>query len=221
MLGLDLFCSAGGMSAGFVQAGYMMVGSDLRPQKHYPYTFHQDNALCVLDTLLNGKQWNGYSLDDFAFIHASPPCQAFSVAGERWRQQGKQWINLIEPTRQRLIATGKPYVIENVMQAPLRDAVVLCGSMFDLRVLRHRQFETNWGLMAPGPCQHRGTVKDGYYFTVAGHGVQRDQPKATQAERRAAMGIDWMNRNELAQAIPPAYARYIGEQLKEVLILAA
>ena len=167
-----------------------------------------------------------YQMDVFEFLRshprsrdavcfaASPPCQGYIKAGIVDRAKH---FRLIEPTRELLIASGKPYVIENVMDAPLNDPVILSGPMFDLMVLRERKFETNWPLPQPPILPFTGKVvqmgrqpKPGEYISVVGHFT--DVKYA-----RKAMGIEWMTRDELAQAIPPAYTKYIGDHLIKYL----
>lgn len=158
---------------------------------------------------------------EYDFIHASPPCQGYSITRNLKTSLSAHPL-LIEPVREALQATGKPYVIENVVGAPLHNPLMLCGSMFGLGVLRHRLFECNppiW--FPPGPCSHKGKTlpmwwksrqaalregKSFAYLTVAGKSF-------LMHEAKAAMGIDWMTRAEIAQAIPPAYTRFIGNQI--------
>jgi DNA (cytosine-5)-methyltransferase 1 len=155
---LDLFCCQGGAAMGYHRAGFRVVGVDIKPQPRYPFEFVQADALDFLEK-------HGRSFDA---IHASPPCQAFSTL--KGMPNAKEHPNLIPQTRELLIATGKPYVIENVPKAPLVDAVLLCGTMFGLRtscgaeLRRHRLFETNWLLMCGLTCRHGATV-----CTVTGH----------------------------------------------------
>lgn len=211
---LDLFCGAGGCSVGYHRAGFDVVGVDLHPQKNYPFAFHQADALT-------------FPLDGFDAIHASPVCKLWSQVTRTARVDLSTYPNQIPLIRHRLIEAGVPYVIENVPEAPLIDPIVLCGSMFDLDVKRHRVFEANWPLSDHHwPCRHRiwaprfhparsdrkkrpGTLAS--VITVAGHG--NDGPGGRVADWRAAMGIDWMTRDELAQAIPPVYTEFIGAQL--------
>lgn len=210
---LDLFCGAGGAAMGYHQAGFDVVGVDIKPQPRYPFEFIQMDALAVLTPLPRSA---GY-----AAIHASPPCQAFTDLKDM--HNAKHHEDLLTPTRELLKQAGLPYVIENVEGAPMRPTVVLCGSSFGLgaegaRLQRHRLFETTFPVMAP-PCAH-GWAKRviGVY---GGHGRDRRRTVNTQdfstEARREAMGIDWMTGAELSQAIPPAYTRFIGEQLLEQL----
>lgn len=203
---LDLFCGAGGVAMGYHYAGFEVVGVDVNPQPHYPFEFHQMDAL-------------EYPLDGFDAIHASPPCQGYSRLAAM--HPGKKHPLLIEPVRARLRAAGIPYVIENVEGAPLIDPLLLCGSMFELRVergdlRRHRLFECSFPV-DQSPCRHRKGVPSVGVYGHGGHsGKHRMLYKAEAAE---IMQIDWMNRDELAQAIPPAYTHYIGHQLRAALLL--
>lgn len=200
---LDLCCGAGGCSMGYDWAGFDVTGVDIKPQKHYPFEFVQEDALNYL---------LGTDLSEYDLIHASPPCQAYSKASAPHRKNGKVYPDIIKQIRSLLIRSGKPFVIENVEGAPLYRPVMLCGTMFDLKVLRHRLFESNFYIKSPGRCKHTGTVKDGDYSTVCGNGSGKD--RATIKIWSDAMGIHWMTRKELTQAIPPAYTRYIGESFK-------
>lgn len=174
---------------GYHRAGFEVEGVDIEPQPNYPFTFHQMDALEFLDT---------QDLSRFDVIHASPPCQAHSQLN---RINRREYLDLIEPVRERLVWIGKPYVIENVQGAPLRDPIMLCGTMFGLKVFRHRLFESNVFLLQP---------MNGY-IQVTGTGNFRLE------EGRKAMGIDWMKKRELTQAIPPAYTEFIGRQLIQQL----
>ena len=202
---LDLFCGAGGAAMGYHRAGFDVVGVDINPQPRYPFTFVQADALT-------------YPLGGFKAIHASPVCKGYSVANNAHK---REYPRMIPEVYARLAASGLPFIIENVPTAPMPGAIILCGSMFDLRVIRHRAFWSNMLLFANGPCRHKGTVKGGYYVTVVGHSPQRHQPPAPIAVRKAAMGIEWMNRDELSQAIPPAYTEWLGRQLIEIVRQAA
>ena len=212
---LDLFCGAGGAAMGYHRAGFEIVGVDLAPQPHYPFTFIQADALEYLAA-------HGHEFDA---IHASPPCQAYVTLSNRWR--GKSSVadghpQLIEPTRRALAQTDKPYLIENVMSAPLLTTIVLCGSMFGLGVRRHRKFETSWLLFQP-QCRHKGQEHAGVYGPKADGGrlwTRRDGDEHRRArslqDGQQRMGIDWMDWPELTEAIPPAYTEFIGRQLMAV-----
>jgi DNA (cytosine-5)-methyltransferase 1 len=195
---LDLFCGAGGASMGLHRAGFDLTGVDAKSQPRYPFTFHQADAL-------------KFPLEGFDFVWASPPCQRFSSAAEYSRQQGTDYPDLIAQVRARLKACGAPWVIENVPQAPVRCDVALDGTMFGLRLVRRRHFELG-GFFALAPCRQR-PHPDGV-MCVVGHGrpsgMRPDGPRNTAAECREAMGIDWMDRATLTQAIPPAYSELIG-----------
>lgn len=213
---LDLFCGAGGAAMGYHQAGFDVVGVDIEPQPRYPFEFWQLDAIEVMNQLIRGGDLIGgfwpYRSYDFAAVHASPPCPRYSTLGAMWNVDRDSHPDLYEATRARLQATGLPWVIENVPGAPYRQGVVLCGSMFGLAVRRHRNFESSLLMLAPA-CQHTEQGQPlGVYGTGGGGQMTRGR-KATRQEAPAAMGIDWMTPAELSQAIPPAYTRWIGEQL--------
>ena len=213
---LDLYCGAGGSAMGLHQAfpEAEIVGVDIFPQKHYPFTFKLGN---VLDLELS-------FLMDFDFIWASPPCQRYSPGAGKWGTQAKH-PHLIPITREMLLQSGKPYVIENIAAAKkhLIDPIMLCGTQFDLGVFRHRLFESNFYISPLAHFKHTGKIGDGKYHTVTGHAggsSKRDGWKnGGTAEWRKAMGIDWMTGDELAEAIPPAYSKYIGQHLGMHLML--
>jgi DNA (cytosine-5)-methyltransferase 1 len=206
---LDLFCGAGGAAVGYHRAGFDVTGVDIEPQPHYPFDFHQADALT-------------FPLDGFDVVHASPPCQRWSTSTKRWNGRAGLHPDLIEPTRVLLRSLGVPYVIENVPGAPLITPVRLCGSSFGLGVRRHRLFETSFPLLVP-PCAH-GTQPPRY--RVYAHGRWYLSPVAPvygHGDGKAgdawgeAMQIGGMTRAELAQAIPPAYTEHIGRQLLALL----
>lgn len=205
---LDLFSGAGGCSVGYARAGFDVVGVDLDPKvgRHYPFEFHRGDALEFL------AEHGG----EFDAVHASPPCQAYSQAAMAMRNAGKEYPDLVAPTRALLEATGKPWVMENVPGAPLRPDFLLCGCQFGLNLRRERWFEVSFPLshLSP-PCWHPHPV-----VSVVGHGTPSWVRKQlgynpTIDDYRAAMGIDWMNRTELSQAIPPAYTEFVGGFLLE------
>jgi DNA (cytosine-5)-methyltransferase 1 len=192
---------------GYSRAGFDVVGVDIKPQPRYPFTFWLGDALRTFDGI-------GFDLGSFDAIHASPPCQAYSVAAQSRRNEGHEYPDLLAPTRDLLEQTGLPWVIENVPGAPMRADIKLCGCQVGLDLRRERWFETNWLVdpMVP-PHHHPHPVP-----SVVGHGTPSWVRKQlgynpTIADYRASMGIDWMNRNELSEAIPPAYTEFIGTQL--------
>lgn len=200
---LDTFCKAGGASMGYHRAGFDVTGVDIEPQKRYPFRFIQGDALEYIAA--HGNEYDA--------IAASPPCQAYSMASNQWRTQGKSYPDLVAPTRAALIATGKPYVIENVPGAPLINPITLNGPMFGMLVRRVRIFETSFEfpffLIPPeGKSFFRmgRPVNEGDIITPVGH--FSNVPYA-----RRQMGIDWMTGGELTQAIPPAYTEFIGREL--------
>ena len=208
---LDLFCGAGGAAVGYHRAGFDVVGVDIRPQPSYPFEFHQADALAWLADA--GEP-------EFAAIHASPPCQAYSIANNI---HGAKHPELIEPVRELLIASGLPYVIENVPGAPLRNAITLCGLTHGLNVKRHRLFECNFPVMTYPCAGHDGDWLLIFGRTVLergkrvgttpnGGGIIRRKHVSTDRGREA-MGIDWMTRDELSEAIPPAYTEHVGYYL--------
>lgn len=211
---LDLFCGAGGAAMGYHQAGFDVVGVDINPQPRYPFQFHRGDVFHFLSQ-------NVIRIMGFDAIHASPPCQGYSWAAKRWTAVERAF--LIEPTRDAMRALGLPYIIENVPGAPLLDPVRLCGEMFGLNVIRHRNFETSFTATAPKHRPHRKpitreardgsgrTVQRSPYCCVAGHGGEGDSFRLE--DWRKAMDIDWMTKGELVESIPPAYTRFIGEQL--------
>ena len=207
---LDLYCKAGGASKGYQLAGFEVVGVDIKKQKRYPYEFIQADCL----ELMKDTEF----LKSFDVIAASPPCQTHSITQHLRNAQGRSTdkVDLIPQTRQALIASGKPYVIENVPGAPLIEPIQMCGSYFGLKVRRHRRFESNLPLVG-SPCKHKEQGKP-----VGVYGSMRDEiPKGghtakTIEEAREAMGIDWMIWGELVEAIPPAYTHYIGQQIMSI-----
>jgi DNA (cytosine-5)-methyltransferase 1 len=216
---LDLFCGAGGCSVGYHRAGFDVVGVDKAPQKNFPFKFVEADAVDVLVTFLQCGSFKSLRLREFDVIHASPPCQRYSVSTAPHGDSGREkHPDLLEPIRSLLEQCGKIWVIENVMGAPMKPpTIMLCGMMFGLRVLRHRLFESNVLLFSPEhPTHPAGKLTNSHrsydrgerpFVCLAGHNFER-------REGEKAMGIDWMkSRRELAQSIPPAYTEFVGRQL--------
>jgi DNA (cytosine-5)-methyltransferase 1 len=208
---LDLFCKAGGASVGYHRAGFEVVGVDIKKQKRYPFEFIQADALEVMQDL--------DFLRSFDVLVGSPPCQTHSITQHLRNAQGKSTdkIDLIPETRAAFIESGLPYVIENVPGAPLKDALILCGSSFGLKVRRHRLFESTIPLTGL-PCDHKGQGRPvGIYGSMRDNIPQGGRTAHSIEEARDAMGIDWMLWGDLVEAIPPAYTEHIGRQLLEAL----
>ena len=233
---LDLFCGAGGAAVGYHHAGFdEIVGVDIAPQPRYPFQFVQADALEYLAE-------HGHDCDA---IHASPPCQGYSIMHNLPWLRGRDYPLLLLPTIEMLDGLGKPYVVENVMGARYGSKTLkkrgleshglkagwLCGRMFGLPFYRHRLFATNWLWLAPGHPKHRpsgGLDEYRHRHSVKGmpmgmpvihwqNGAQGNGVGIGHAKgwhlAADAMGIDWMKRDELTQAIPPVYTEYIGRQL--------
>lgn len=212
---LDLFCGEGGAAVGYERAGFDVVGVDIASQPRYPFEFHQADAVDRFWTLLHESR-------PIDVIHASPPCQGYSAMN---RGRPFEYPKLIEKVRDMLTATGLPFAIENVEGAPLYNALTLCGTAFGLRVRRHRLFELHpmQAALLP-PCQCKNGVVEG---RLIGHREggrvapgRTKPPVFSLAERKAAMGVEWMTAAGTREAIPPAYTEFIGgllmNQLKAV-----
>jgi DNA (cytosine-5)-methyltransferase 1 len=205
---LDLFCCQGGAAMGYHRAGFDVIGVDIEPQPRYPF------PMVVADALAPP-----FDLSMFDVIHASPPCQAYSVATLQHRDR-HAYVDLVEPTRRMLAESGVPYIIENVVGAPLVNPIMVCGSGLGMvRIRRHRLFESNRALFGV-PCVH-GQNRD--ILSVVGHseGSGKSGVGYLKADKETAMGIDWMSRDGLSEAIPPAYTEHIGRQLIDQLERAA
>ena len=211
---LDLFCGAGGAAMGYHRAGFEVVGVDIKPQPHYPFTFWEADAM---SSLISGT-WR-----EFDAIHASPPCQDFTTMSNRHRGKGGKadsHVNLLTPARAVLAGIDKPWVIENVLgaKAKMRPTLVLHGGMFGLGVDRPRYFESNV-LLFPGsgprtvnPVGVYGKAPDGRrLFTRADGSIQRAARSLEEA--REVMGMPWADWDGIREAIPPAYTEWIGRQL--------
>lgn len=200
---LDLFCCCGGASMGLHDNGKNQVfGVDIKQYHEYPFEFIHSDIFKLKDDFFN----------QFDLIWSSPPCQQFSIGSKRWLNVGYNMPpNLIPQTRELLDRIGKPYIIENVPNSPLRKDLVLCGEMFNLRVIRHRVFELS-GLKCPQPkhIKHKPRIdpKHSYYSQIAGHGGDSYSYKIEDWKRD--IGIDWINDKEhLVEMIPPKYSNYI------------
>lgn len=227
---LDLFCGAGGAAVGYHRAGFdEIVGIDIHPQPRYPFEFIQADAMT-------------FPLESFDAIHASPPCQGYSIMRNLPWLRDKEYPMLIEPIEQRLRESGSHWVIENVMGAKL-PANWLCGGMFGLPFFRHRYFHSSFYWLQPGHPEHARSIRRGRHLggrarEIVAHVSPSGRPqgmnswfKANGARRvgaavghaagiglaREAMGVHWMRREEVTQAIPPAYTEWIGRRLLEAL----
>lgn len=202
---LDLFCGAGGAAMGYHRAGFEVVGVDIKPQPNFPFEFIQADAMKLTTDFLR----------KFHIITASPPCQRYSRMSRTVPGMAAKFPDLLEPVREMLAPYF--YVIENVEGAPLDFPIMLCGRYFDLGTYRHRYFESNLTIVAPphpvhdkltipvGLSRHLVKYPDDWMVVVAGHCYLDDA--------KWAMKIDWMKREEIREAIPPAYTEWIGKQI--------
>lgn len=199
---LDLFCGAGGAGMGYHRAGFEVVGVDIEPQPHYPFSFVQADALEYVAK--HGKE--------FDVIHASPPCQGYSRLRHLPWLKDRKYPMLIPATRKALQETGKVWIIENVTDSPLNGAL-LCGAALGLPIIRHRRFESSVLLLFPS-CP-------GHPVLCSGSAVMGKKYKGSKGitgilpgnDPMEALDIDWMTSAEMRQAIPPAYTEFIGQQL--------
>lgn len=216
---LDLYCGAGGAGMGYHQAGFEVIGVDIEPQPNYPFKLIQADVIGLTPEQIVGR---------FDVIHASPPCLAHSNISKVSLNDHQ---DLIPETRELLEAAGLPYVIENVVGAPLIDPTMLCGSSFGLRLQRHRLFESSVPLPELS-CEHAWQERHRPYLrytsksrggqptptgVVSIYGGQQMAIKDPKLAACVAMGIDWMTQVELRDAIPPAYTRYIGRFMQAAL----
>lgn len=221
---LDLFCGAGGASAGYRRVGFEVVGVDVDPQPRYPWEFHQANAMVVLR--------RPALLASFDLIHASPPCQPYSPAvrsrSSPWvPTRGKDEPAMIAAVHRALLASGRPWVIENVAGAAEHmpaGYVLLCGAMFARPIPRHRLFATSWGMAQPAHPDCRGLAKDSAEWlrweyrdmSVTGKGRR----EGTRDRWAHLLGLDLshrMSQHEMAEAIPPAYTEHVGRSALRAL----
>lgn len=212
---LDLYCCAGAMGTGLRRAGFRVTGVDIVDRPNYPHEFHQADALEYLADIISTGE-----VERYALIHSSPPCQAgcaLTVGTNASKGWGGEHVDLVPPTRDLLERSGRPYIIEQPNgKAKIRKDVTLCGELFGLGVLRHRNFELGgWSTAKPKHVKHRGRVRgyrhgewhDGPYVAAYGDGGG----KATVPEMQEAMGIDWTDvREELTEAVPPAFGEWLG-----------
>lgn len=218
---LDLFCGAGGAAMGYHRVGFEVVGVDINAQPRYPFKFIQADALEYVTH--HGQHYDA--------IHASPPCQGYSRLRHLPWLKNREYPLLIGVTRLALQATGRPWVIENVADAPLMGGI-LCGAALGLPISRHRRFESSFMLLFP-PCPGHGVIESGratmatkYRSSQGITGVKVSELSRTPGighnagwrEAARMMGIDWMKRAELTQAIPPAYTQWIGQRLMSYIL---
>lgn len=225
---LDLYCCSGGAAMGFYQAGFNITGVDIKQRKNYPFTFIQGDAIEYLKEHAR----------EYHYCHASPPCQNYSRSTHVHKQKGKTYVDLVDPTRQALNASGLPWDMENVLQAPMRRDLVLRGEMFGLKVIRKRAFEFGGGMVwdKPAPAFTPISVAKGEALIIygnaslkpTGHGCHGDPGRriirpdwllpTIRQSWAYAMGIThYMTDREIAESIPPEYTRYIGAEVIQKL----
>jgi DNA (cytosine-5)-methyltransferase 1 len=231
-LALDFCCKAGGASAGMVLAGFRVIGVDIEPQPAYPYEFVKADVVKYGAELIERYRP--------AVVIGSPPCKTHTALKHAARATAARWdhVDIIADVRAIFRASGLPYVIENVEQAAAHmvNPMTPCGTEFGLSTLdaegerrwlkRHRLFESNIMLMRNGGCadcsgrpgrRPIGGVHGGGggkpRNPIGKDGRKRGGYQFHAAAARDVLGVPWMNRDECAQAIPPAYTKHIGEQL--------
>ena len=208
-------CCAGGAAVGFARASFDVWGVDRVFKRDFPFPMLVADALVVLD--------DRKFLDLFDVVHVSPPCQEHTQLRSVYRARGfavkEHGADMIADVRDRLVAWGGPWLIENVPNSPLRDAVLLCGSMFGLGVRRHRLFESNMALSAPSSCDHAAQGVTIGVYGAPGDAVRGEGRIArTVEEASAAMGITWMNKwADVKEAVPPVYTEFLGNQIRGLL----
>lgn len=205
---LDLFCGAGGAAMGYAQAGFEVVGVDIRSQPRYPFEFIQADALT-------------FPLDGFDVIHASPLWYRFTALAKSRGFRASDPDD-VTPIYDRLVASGKPFVVESGTLGPLKNVCLFCGPAFGLQVIRHMFFASSVGLSPPACACARGGAADGLYVAYKGSygNGRRNPPRRSRAEWKEAAGLDGMTWREAHLAVPPAYTQFIGEQLIRQLQVA-
>ncbi len=219
----DGFCGMGGAALGMIQAGAMPTGVDnarafKKGNPRYPGHFRWGNVLTVESwRTLDGKSFT----DQFDLLWFSPPCQGYSpmtnIIGSNDNHP-----RLIPEVRAMADRIGKPYIIENVegAKAELVDPIMLCGYMFGLRLQHHRCFEIH-GFKVVVPehhCRDEQPEEKRQKYSVVGNPVSCPRKNIDYAdvvrERPLAMGITHIPTGSrwFAEAIPPAYSKYIIEQ---------
>lgn len=209
---LDLFCGAGGAAVGYHRAGFDVIGVDVEPQPNYPFEFHQADAMQVAAYIADrAEPWAHAPYP--AATHASPICYRWSKMRDCRPGMKDDQPDLITPLRPLLLASGIPYVIENLRGAPLENPVPVCGSGLGLRLQRHREFECSfpaWGV----PCAHGQNPWNPEYRHATNRKRRRvpviGEWRVPERLQQEAMGINWMTLPELQEAIPPAYTEHIG-----------
>lgn len=212
---LDLFCGEGGAAVGYHRAGFDVVGVDIQPQNRFPYRFLQADALSFLQWLIDSR-----AIQQFAAIHASPPCQRYSTLKSMTTHQ---YADLLASTRELLIASGLPWIVENVATAPMHQGIEVCGTALGLNVRRHRRFDSSHLLYGPGMCKHHPDN-----INIYGHACWTYQPNPADVRKdtgkarpmrvllnagREAFGVPWMSQQGASECIPPAYTEFLGRQL--------
>ena len=249
---LDLYCCQGGGSAGYARAGFDVYGSDFfqeHSQKRYPFPAYKGDAIAVMNKLAKGEKIDfevydaetkkfkvvaTLGLEDFDVLAGSPPCQHASIGTAALRKKNqKTYPHMIPPTRDFFIASGKPYIIENVKGSDLHDPVELCGCMFDLKAVdtdgillhlqRARRFESNIPLTIPKPHDH----SDHEWVAGSYGGARKDKYDAKFVRKggyvpsipvqQQLLGIDWMSQTAMYQSLPPVYTQYLGNQVLKYL----
>lgn len=222
---LDLFCGGGGAAKGYYDAGFEVIGIDIE-KRNYPYMFIQANVMEILE--------DEDFVKEFDFIHASPPCQAYSRLKNLYANKAvweARHPDLVAPVREKLkyynVKYGIPYIIENVEGSPLINPIKLYGSQFpNMFTQRPRLFESNLNLKTPDVPKRN--MQTGQLNTIGPTGtvsICGNQPlkgltlEQTRLYYAIAIGGDcsWMTLEELTQCIPPAYTRWLGEQVIDYL----